>query len=793
VAADDLTKCLRSAVDTLATVQGLDDEMRAEIIRRLQEVVKKERRSPEARIVSVEQALRSARRDVIQAAVARQKQEEKLLQFATDTRFSYGSTIESIRDAADNLKRFIAPDIGNKGDAVEGSLTSALRFELRELQGKLEPVFRFIADTRGVIRDSEMAVAFHKEAVGMDSGNAQAEEMVRVFRESFKPYLERLREAGIWVDETDNWFFQSHDFRAISNSADEWRAFMRDNLDTDKHPDPDATIEALYNSLVDRDIVEQTGGRVGMQRVIQFRSPEAQHEYFLRFGDGQGNVAYNVLSSVFKITSETVIAERLGPNGLATLTKVGDQIKNAAAKASTNERAVNRIKSRINRAQNVMKFMAQPPTKPEHQGIENFMSGLRLSAVGTFLGKTALSMVGEEPILSTMFGRMASGGYWRSFTGRLSRVAELLDKEGALRQFAEAHGLWQNALAAQNAARQFADPAAGRASTGGGRFERFRNVAAQYATITQRYTGTVWMEQAQRSASFATIHDGVTRNFDRGWGDLGPQFREYILERNGITKRDWESLRKTDTNNELGFLDVDGLRTRNLPLYRKYMTMVVREAEIQNNLPDAESLMIIQGVSDSLGSRLARQQVTQFFGWALSVQRNGVAREMQSGVIPGTIAAGASLAAAAVTLQLYALAAGQPMYEFDSNTLWWRALTRSAFLGPFIPAGIDFVGLDVNADGVSVGGRGSGSIPGVVPSTVSSVAQGVFRTAVDGGSGDGEAALAEAIKTGAYALPNWWYVDALTTKATDAMIFSLEPEQLRRRNRRWEKEERMGQ
>jgi len=268
----------------------------------------------------------------------------------------------------------------------------------------------------------------------------------------------------------------------------------------------------------------------------------------------------------------------------------------------------------------------------------------------------------------------------------------------------------------------------------------------------------------------------------RSWDDLsGSNFRKFILERNGFTRQDWEALRKQDFNTDVGFIDVERLARQAPKLHRKYMTMAVREAEIQTNLPDIESLMFITGVSDNVTNRAARQILTQFFGWAWSIQRNGIAREWQAGVAPRTVMVGSSLAAAVVTLQLYAAAGGQPLFEWDSPTLWTRALRRSAFAGPFVPGLTDLVAGDAS------------SVAGVVPSTLNRMGSTLVRGGKAVLDDDMDKATLESIKFAEGFIPNWWQVDWLTSHAMDSAMENLDPQSVRRRNRRWEREQRMGQ
>jgi len=195
--ADNLTTCLNKAIDVVKSVEGLDDDAQTLIVDRLRKAARNKELSDEDRIISVEQAILNARRDIVQAAVARKRQTEVLEGWAEDSRFRFGEGADELETAATNFKRLISADRGNQGIANESTVAAELRFELRQVLGRLEPVFRGIVDTRGYLRDSELAVKFHAETVGVDTGNAEAKRLAGLFHEAMQPYLERLQEAGI--------------------------------------------------------------------------------------------------------------------------------------------------------------------------------------------------------------------------------------------------------------------------------------------------------------------------------------------------------------------------------------------------------------------------------------------------------------------------------------------------------------------------------------------------------------------------------------------------------------------
>lgn len=780
MASDSLSDCLKAAVKELNKIQDLDAEEQAKILQRLESVAIKQRATPEDRIIAVEQAIRNSRRDILGAQVAFKRNEEVVQDLLTDPRFreESGETFEDVAAKAENHKRFASPAAGGRGDATEATLVSKMRFEFRALGARFNDILNFVTDNRFGAVDSESARLFYMEMVGLDSGSARARQLMQQFRESVSPYITRLRAAGVHVDVIKDFFPQSHDMPKIARDRKGWKEFLRNNLDPDQHPDPETTADALWNRLVDRDITEQTGGGVGMQRKIKFKDGEAELEYYYRFGNG--TVARDMTGLIHKLSHATVLAEQYGPRPMQAIEAVRKNIATRAENLKPGTREAKRLDRRMDIATDIVRFLSQPPTLPKYQGIENWAAATRLGFGALKLGKVALQQIPEDFILGTVFGRSAAGGYWKSFTSRTTRLAELLDANGDLRKFAEAWGVWQNTNLMLTASRTMtaADNAASGVTRAVG--EGARETAARGLGLTQRWTGAMWLENFQRSASFMVLHDGVARMRGQGWGDLNPQFRRNVLEANGMTKRDWESLRKTETG-EFGILNLTELEKRNPALFRKYMAMAVNEAETQTNFPDIESLLWAQGVRTDRYSPQARRFITQFWGWGLSIQRRAVMREFQSGVVPTALAGGATLATAAAGLQLYALAAGDPPYQWDSPQLWQRSVMRSAAVGPVVPTAADMF----------LGGPFA-SVPGAVPSTLTRMGSGVVRGGKDALTGDIEAASVEGIKIADTLAPNWWMTDAMLSKSMDAMIFELDPQELRKRNRRFREEQRVG-
>jgi len=367
----------------------------------------------------------------------------------------------------------------------------------------------------------------------------------------------------------------------------------------------------------------------------------------------------------------------------------------------------------------------------------------------------------------------------------LVRLVELLDKTGDARVFVEKFGMWQDTVMMLQSSRTIMDPnppgfLKGSQEVGGA---RAREKMTAFAGFTQRISAAHWAENLQRSASFMQFHDAVAGALERTWDDLMPGQRE-VFANLGLTKNDWKVLQNSRLDPNLKIVDIDDLMRRSPQVARNYLAVSTRQAEIAVNFPDAESLLKAYGINRDDKAGVAWRFITQFWGWGWSVQRNAVMREVQAGVVPAAVTAGATLAASMVTLQLRELVSGKPAFEWDSPELWKRAMWRNVMLGPVAPAVYEtFLSNEYFA----------GGFPGLVPGMVRRTATGAGRAVYDFGQGDTDEGLVEVAKLGRQFIPNWWMTDAATSHMVDAMIYELDPSELRKRNRRWREEERMGQ
>ena len=88
----------------------------------------------------------------------------------------------------------------------------------------------------------------------------------RILREESDAILADAKEAGLPVNIIDNWIFQSHDVNLILANPQAWKRWVIENnvLDPVKHPDIEATTEAVLTRLAEKDfqVLDNTIGEL---------------------------------------------------------------------------------------------------------------------------------------------------------------------------------------------------------------------------------------------------------------------------------------------------------------------------------------------------------------------------------------------------------------------------------------------------------------------------------------------------------------------------------------------------
>lgn len=779
--------CLLEAVEALR-VKGADPEELASIKRQMRNYIKRSEQDDVQLVSSLQHMANSAYHRLVADRIA-QKSYERNLQIYNEGRFNTegAETLEAKVETAAQLRREVSAEWGNRGSTEETTLESAMAFEQSIMSGKLSPIVRFINDSRLLIKDSEMARVWFKEVIGIDTGNAEAKEMAKLFHDVLAGYLTRLKDAGVLVEKIPNWFPQTHDWAKIQGDFDKWKQFMLDNLDRKRHPDAEVAVEALQSAVSKQEFDTAVSGRLGMGRTFWFKTPEAQFQYQLEFG--RGNIVSTLLSTIHRVSSEVALAEKFGAKPLKMIEERTEQMAKEISRMPARTRAERRMKNKANRqldrAKSRIKFQQSQMSAPTTRSLENILLGMRETASALYLGKVTGSIVTEDAWNGLWQGRYSSGGFMAGVGERMRAFADVVGDVGNAREIAEGMGWYQHGVLANGAVSRYSveigpenlDIKAGSWD------ERFAAGAQQGRIITNRITVASILEQGYRGTNGVAIQRGIQKLARYTWNDLDPKVKKIMLESNGITARDWESIRSVARNGDEAF-DLQRLEIQNPKLFRKVGAMITREAHIQTIYPDLESRFLITGLIPPGVPREAVTIMTQFLAWPMAAFRNAVVRDMRAGVPDFLIGASGYVFMTAMKLQLYALAAGgiANTFEWNSGTLWRRALLSSAVAGPWLP---------MIVEGIE---KGEVELPGIVPNRII----GTLNDGISIGNqalieGETDKAMADAAKVFGEFVPNWWFIDGATNHIIESIVEDLDPQTARRTERRREREGRRGE
>lgn len=785
--ADKSTKdCLLAAVDAL-TVERVDAEELARIKRRLRNYIKNSRMEGEDLVMSLQHQAEAVRQDLIADRMAEEGHAKRMADYSSG-RYDVeaAGTIKAAAAVANRMRRSVSWLWGNRGDREETTLDGMMQFEANMLAGKLAPVVRFVSDSTGLVRDSEMAMPWLKEVLGIDTGNAEAKAMAKVFHDTTFEYVNRLRKAGVWVEKIANWFPQTHDWAEIQKDVAGWRNFLLQHLDPERHPDREAAIDALQHAVAEQEYAGETPGKLGMGRTFWMSTPEAQLEYQLRFG--RGNVTSTVLSTIHRFASSVALAEKYGPKPVKLMEERGEQIARNIAARPAKSRADEKLKATaqrdLERARNLIQSQQQAMSTPTLRDLENTLLALRETFSAIFLGKVTLSMIPEDTWMSVWQGRLMSGGVLQSVADRFRAFADVATNHADMRDIAEGFGYYQYAVTANGSTSRFsmaAGPDAPLDVTSGKWSDRAVAFGQQARIATNRVVLASLLEQGLRGANGMANLRGLARHLQVGWADLDPRLRTGVFKANGLTARDWARLQALhDPANPI--FDLRALEKKDLALFRKLGAALVRESKLQTIMPDLESRYLVTGMIPPGVPRQAAQIMTQFLAWPTTVWRNAVGRDLRSGTPDFLIGSSGYVVMAAFKIQLYALAAGgiANTFEWDSPTLWRRALGMSAVAGPWLPMLFDAVG------------EGQLEMPGIVPSRVIGSAAQLLSIGKDLMDDETDKAAARAVREIGQYVPNWWFLDGVTNHLVNSIVEDLDPAAARRAARRAEEEGRRG-
>jgi len=779
-----IDKCFTEVEQTLRKA-GMEPEVLDEVRGTFQKIRRNTHLSSDEQIKRMHAASQEWRKRVFEERITKVKAEEKLQEMN-----EWLGRIDDVNERAIAFRNFLEQDASYKPTARQSVSKKIEGLTSLYLHGQLKPVWDALATQGLSIRETPLALDVHRQMRGIDTGNRQAVELTKEIRKVTEDFLTRLENSGVYVGRIKDWAPQSHSPSRIESNLDDWYRFMRENLDTEFHPDPEASAEAIRSSLITRDLVNDTRKSISQSRKVNFKTPEAEFEYFNRFGEGS---FVEILSNnIRNLIRDTVISEDIGPRPRQILEGITQDLQKQVRRQPSEKKPFwRRSKSKeaaaaLERTQRVGQSITGELYNPVNQNIANWSSAGRNWMVTQFLGLVPLAMASQDSMISLLSARFHTGGFGSGITQQMKALVDVVGNKHA-KAYAENLGVWTHAMQMATMQRYYNQMGGGTEGltvrTGGRKFSQFetsekvKNFSQMAATNLTRLSGAQMIERALRSATTLMQSRALAKWADVNYNDLPGAYKR-VLGNSGIDQKKWGRLQrnlKTDPMTKAVDFDV-------LPrdLKEELAVFLRREADLAVVYPSHYSRSsLIFGARAGTPAGEVSAAFTQFWSWPLEMFRGPLMREAAMGKGGLAMFSGAMFAGGLFTQQLYALAKGEPMHNWDDPHFLVRGLGRSGILSPIGDAALQaalWKHVDVPA-GPSM----------TVPARFLQMMGEQVRREAEAHTQRNLGPVVRSLRE--VTVPNlWWMEYGLTHRAMDSMMWQVDPQYMINRERRFARE-----
>lgn len=748
--------CIREAVKVWKDA-GIDEspEMRPYVDALLEVARRKdlsEARKKRMAIQMSKQSRKSQFRKTVGKAISEQVRAERTAPLTELARTDPKRAIRALND----LIEFGADNISRADQQL--SLVGTRRAFEADIATRVRPLLHDKYYKRGSLASTEKGRLLRLAMEGGDPGDPDIINDAKQIKDVLRPYLKMLRERGVYTDELENWSPGSPSQGKVTKRVEEFKQFLRDNLDPEHHPDTEESVEFITNSIIDPTPPEDHV--LSLSREVFFKTPEARVEYMMKYGDD--DIVHAANNYIRQLSGALAEAELFGPDAKSTLEFITKEVGRVAVQTDPEIRfSPQNVIDRYEVAAGRNDFIQNPGTAAAFASGKNFASGL-------LLGSVALAQVSQDALLAPL-RNARSMGWGKAFASTAESYGSMFDAQ--TRQFLQEDlGLIEHVshLMTSDARIMLDSP-----STNIEQFSR------KFAMQSMRLSGTEWLEQMQRGVQSLTLARDIARNFDSAWSDLDAPTQQ-MLSNNAIGKQRWAKL--TSLGNDVidpntGAIKVSAIEDTELRM--SVRAFLVRETENTILRPDSTTRAFLKSGRRGTINREISGMATTFLSWPIQFARSATLRQWRMGV-PGALAAYTGLfVGAVVTEQLYAVARGQPGYMWDNENLYWRSLVRSGFLTP--PGEIII--------GSIMGDWRASPTLGPVADTLTQAFGRAGRIGQAAFEQEPYDAASNAIRLGRTAIPNlWWLEGAAIEPAFQALMWEVDPDYIRRRERNWERE-----
>lgn len=748
-------KCLRAALDEVRQMDPADgDAQYLEVgLRRLidSRVLDEQQKLAKANLLMAQMETAALRREVGERLTEARLQ---LWEVETD-----GFSPDALPAFRDTIEMSADPTVVRTRPDAASEIVSQQHIYMSRLNALFDEYFTgFVARPKDTLNLS-------RELLGVRTGDPVAERAAAAYREVMSDLIANLRKNGVFVEEMPNYRPQNLAPAKLASDKDVALREMADLLDPEWHPDPVESAAHIYDTLMTRHTLEPGDQPLTMGRKVHYRTddPDRLHAFLEQFGED--TLIRQIERDVKRMVRAEVLSRSFGPDPARAVKSALRQFERNAASQGHGWR----VEQSARNAGAVFDALTGTLDTPHNARMANVMSGFRAMMSTIMLGKVAMAVVAQDSFIAP-FQRARVEGFGRAFSLQAQGTMAMFSRE-TRQKLQQYYATMEPAFWMGSPNSRFSPDAAAEGFAG-----QMQKVGAGF----YRASGAWDLEQALRGATSFSLGRSLGDAATVPWRDLDPRIQQDFAN-SGITERIWREVNERGVVDADGLFSWEGLRLDAQRSVAAYFHRTLNHAVLR---PDnaTRALLFAGSRRGSLAGELAAG-VTQFLSWPISFARLVMYRQIKAGLPGAAVFAGGMYATAMITEQLYALAGDQPFYEWDSEALHQRATVRSGLLTPVGEWMYgSLTGNEFNQPGLGplvdtgVGLLGSGYK--------------AARAAIDG---ETDKAAAEIVRQGVRLTPNtWWFESTIIQPTMTNVMWSLDPEYMRRRESRYRDEERMG-
>ena len=638
------------------------------------------------------------------------------------------------------------------------------------LAGWANGLERFRTKTFGLSQDKEginnFVRALHKETVD----DADIMQIAKDYNAMMDNVVEEFNAAGGSISKNENWILpQKHDMTRVAKlSEDEWVDYIKPLLDRNKMLDDagkplddeqfDKGLRYTYQTITTGGMNKSQGFGVprGLGRKLSRKGSEKRFLYF-KDGDswisyqnkfGKGDIFTTITDDIQDKAGDIALMKVLGTNPK----NMYEGLKNYAIRESQ-KRGKPISGKNLQYYDDLYKVISGEVNGGQVTTAADVMQTWRNIEVASKLGGAALASFTDvaTAAITANYNKMSA-------TKVFMRQAQLL-KEQAAGGGVEA----RNVLARMGFV---IDTTLGRAHS----LSRFTDTygsgtTAKVAELTLRASGLeVWTQSMQKgfTMEFAGM---LSDSFKKSFDEL--EFKE-VLERYGITKKDWDAFRKTEV------IDFKGAKFANVTLDKsmKFHRMILQEMEYATPTMDARTQAITtMGTQRATGLGQTVRSIMMIKSFPITVAMNHWMRGMSQATWGGKISYLATFFAAStmmggLSVQSKELAKGRTPREVDGKFLFDAFIMGGA--GSLFA---DYLLVDTEKYGQSL----VDAIAGVQAGTAMKLVKMTKGNIMDALKGEDTNILGDGINFIKGLTPDTWYSQLFTDNVIEAFRKEVDP------------------